>query len=417
MRPIDSNTLRSLSSSRTGDQLIVWAWYDGALSVEEPLRLAGWEMSWDENRTSQTIKIDVEDPTGTLAPWLLQDPLGVGGATLQVIYSVGGAGTINMGWYRITTSEPEEEWTAYLVPEAGTITPDSPIPPDSRLAMVSSGAAISVEGDDYALRAEAAALLAPESPKGGAPTVVGEITRLLQDICPVVVMPGVTDTAVNKSLVYDQQKGRWSASLDLAKRITAGLRMNGDGQAEIYPLTPQGSPIVLRGGPEGVLVKVNRAQTFDGLYNVFVADGTATVNGQQVPVRGVTQITAGPLAVGGPHGVVPKFYSSTMITTQAQADAMAAQMRDTQIASLTTDVKVRCLPMPHLQLGDWVQPYQPTQDGRVIAPQGRVVAMNLRSSGSSVDQMELIVRFLVSDVAAAFTGGSSLSIAGPFNRK
>jgi hypothetical protein len=412
VRPIDANTLAALKGSRTGDELVVWVWRDGQLVWPEPLPLAGWALDWDDSREAQSLNLTVKDPTGELAPWLLEDPLGAGGSRLQVIYSVGGAGVVNQGWYRVTQPQPDETWAAYTVDEAGTVTPDSPVPPGSKVIMQPMGATITVQAYDLAAQVVNDKFIAPESPVGASPTVIGEIKRLLLDRVPVLVVAGVTDTPVNTTLVYEQQGDRWAAVQDLAARIGAGVRMNGDGQAEVYPITS--SPVAtLYGGPEGLLVRVNRAQRYEGLYNIFVADGTATVNGQQQPVRGVAQITGGPLRVDGPHGRYPKFYSSTMLTTQEQCDAYAAQMRDTQLAGLTTDLIVEALPLPHLQIGDWVTVANPVVNGMAVPLNGRVVAMGLRGAGTTVDRMPLTVRCDYAAVKAAFGSATSTTIAGP----
>lgn len=413
VRPIDANTLAALHGSRTGDQLIVWAWYNGQLAWPDALQVASWSMDWDDSREAQSLNLTIADESGRLAPWLLEDPLGAGGARLQVIYSVGGAGTVNLGWYRVTQPQPTETWARYLISEAGTVTPNTPVPPGARVVMAPKGATISVDAYDLAAVVVNDQFIAPESPVGTSPTCIGEIRRLLLDRVPVTVLAGVTDAPVAKTLVYQQQADRWAACQDLASRLTAGIRMNGDGQAEIYPLTTANPVATLYGGPEGLLVSVNRSQQYTGLYNIFIADGTATVNGQSQPVRGVAQITGGPLRVDGPHGRYPKFYSSTMITTQAQADAYAVQMRDTQLAGLTTDLVVEALPQPHLQLGDWVTVANPRVDGMAVPLNGRIVQMGLKGTGVTVDRMPLTVRCNYADVKAAFTSGTNSTIAGP----
>jgi hypothetical protein len=415
VRPIDSNTLAALKGSRTGDQLIVWSWYNGQLAWPEPLKVASWTADWDDSRTGQNLSLTIEDPTNQLSPWLLSDPLGVGGARLQVIYKVGGAGTVNLDWHRVARSKPKQSWLTYTITDKGVVTPNSPVAPGQRLVQVPAGATVSVNGNDLSLMIANDKFIAPESPVGASPTVVGEIKRLLQDRVPVVVLSGVTDTSVNTTLVYQQQGDRWAAVQDLAKRIGAGVRMNGDAQCEVYPLSS--SPVAtLIGGPEGLQVSVDPEQDYAGTYNFFVADGTATVNGQSQPIRGTAQITGGELAFGGPHGRYPTFYSSTMLTTQAQADAYAIQMRDTQIAGLTTDLYVEALPQPHLQIGDWVTIPTPRTDGMAPLLTGRIVHMELKGTQTTVDRMNLTVRCNYADVRTALTSGTNYTIAGPITR-
>jgi hypothetical protein len=414
VRPIDSNTLAALHGSRTGDQLIVNTWYDGQLAWPDPLKIASWSATWDEHRPGN-LTLTVEDQTNELAPWLLSDPLGVGGARLQCIYQVGGAGTINLDWHRVYRSKPQQKWVTYTISDLGVVTPNSPIVPGNRIVQTPAGATIDVTGNDLALMISKDTFIAPESPVGASPTVIGEIKRLLQDRVPVVVAAGVTDTAVNTTLIYQQQSDRWAAVEDLAARIGADVRMNGDGQCEVYPIT-SASVATLIGGPEGLQVSVDTEQTYDETYNYFVADGTATVNGQSQPVRGTASITGGELVFGGPHGRYPKYYSSTMLNTQAAADAYAAQMRDTQIAGLTTDLYVEALPMPQLQIGDWVTVPTPRTDGMAPPLSGRIVHMGLSGTRTTVDRMDLTVRCNYYDVRTALSSGTNYTIAGPITR-
>lgn len=404
MRLIDANTLNALNGSRTGDRITVYAWYGGQLAYPDPLPVSAWAMDWDTTRTVQTMTLDVTDVEGKLAPWLLEDPLGVGGTRLQVTYQVGGAGTVNMGWYRITQSTPAETWRAYLIDNAGQINTDTPIPAGKSLAVVPGGATIHLTADDLGVVIGNARLLAPDSPQGGSPTIMGEIRRLLADIVPVTTTTGVTDRAVNKTLIYKDD--RLAAVQDLCTRITCDYRMNGNGQFEVYPITPQAPVWTVKGGPEGALVQVNRDQKIDGLYNQFIARGTATVTKpggttQQVPVQGLAQITAGPLAVNGPHGNYPTFYDSTMLTTQADCDTYAATMRDTQLHGLTTDLMVTCLPNPAIQQGDWVTVANPVVNNQTVTLNGKVKTMHLASNGNSVAAMTLTVECTYTDVQAA----------------
>lgn len=414
MRPIDSNTLAALKGSRTGDQLIVNVWYNGQLAWPEPLKIARWDAVWDQNRPAG-LSLTVQDPTNKLAPWLLSDPLGVGGGRLQCIYSVGGAGTVNLDWHRITRSRPQQKWITYTISDKGVVTPNTPIPPDKRIVQSPAGATIDVSGSDLSLMIANDRFIAPESPVGGSPTVIGEIKRLLQDRVPVVVLSGVVDTGVNTTLIYQQQADRWAAVEDLAQRIAAGVRMNGDGQCEVYPITGT-SVATLIGGPEGLQVSVDTEQQYEGSYNYFVADGTATVNGQSQPIRGTASVTGGELVFGGPHGRYPTFYNSNMLTTQAQADAYAAQMRDTQIAGLTTDLFVEALPQPHLQIGDIVTVPTSRIDGMAPPLTGRIVQMHMSGTQTSVDRMNLTVRCNYYDVRTALSSGTNYTIAGPITR-
>lgn len=406
MRQVDTNTLNALAGSRAGDKIVAYVWYAGRLAWPEPLPITDPKFSWDVTRQVQTVTCQVVDVDGKLAPWLLEDPLGVGGNQLQLRYDVGSAGSINIGWYRIRNSKPKEKWRSYVIDSLGHVNVDSAIPNGKKLVMVSGGATINITAHDRADYAKKDALLAPESPPASA-TILDEIKRLMQNICPVVVTAGVVDRAVSPALIYERD--RLDAVQDLCRRIFCDYRMNGDGQMEIYPIGKQAPVLTLVGGPEGLLVDVDREQDADGLRNRFVVDGIykkTMPDGRTVdlPVRSIAEITAGPLSVYGDHGRVPEFYSSPMITNQLEADEYAAEMRQTHLAGLTTDLVVTALPQPQLQQGDWVQVGNPVVNGQEARLVGRVKAISLGFKGTVPDVMTVVVQCSYADVQAVLGG-------------
>jgi hypothetical protein len=398
MRQIDANTLSALTGSRSGEGITVYVWYGGRLAYPDPLPVASWGFSWDRTRQVQTFDLTVADKDGKLAPWLLEDPLGVGGSRLQVRYDVGSAGSVNMGWYRITGPSPDERWHSYTISESGRVNPDSPIPAGKKQVLVSGGATIRVQADDLGVMLHSDRLVAPESPQGTSPTVVGEVRRLAEHIMPVVTAPGVVDRPVNKTLIYERE--RLDAIQALCKSITCDYRMNGDGQLEIYPITPQAPVATLQGGAEGLLVKVDREQKYEGLYNRFVVKGTAA----DKPVQSVVEVTSGPLSVSGPHGRVATFYESNMIETQGQADDYAYTMMTTHLAGLTVDLKVTCLPVPHVQQGDWVCVGNPVVNGQSFTLAGMVKSINQPSNGTVPGQCTIVVECSYRDVQTVIGG-------------
>lgn len=397
MRPLDANTLNALTGSRSGESLTVYAWYGGRLAHPDPLPVTGANFSWDRTRQVQTLDLTVADKDGLLAPWLFDDPLGVGGTRLQVRHNVGGASPINQGWYRITEPTPEERWFGYIIDESGRVNADSPIPNGKKHLMVSGGATIQLRTSDLGILLKNDRLLAPQSPPADA-TVISEVRRLVGNTMPVVVGDGVVDQSVNRSTVYERD--RLDAIQALCKLIACDYRMNGEGQLEIYSLSPQTPVATLRGGAEGLLVEVNRAQKLEGLYNIFVVDGTAN----ERPVRAIAQIDSGPLRVDGPHGRYSTFYESNMIATQLQAENHARQMRDTHVAGLTVDLRVSCLPVPHLQQGDWVNVGNPVVGGEQAQLRGMIKSISQPWSGTVPGRATVVVECSYYDVQQVIGG-------------
>ena len=408
MRQIDDASKRALRGSRAGDKIVAFARY-GSTVHPDPIPISRYAFSWDTTRQIQSFTCTVADPTGALAPWLLEDPLGVGGAVLDLRYEIGGTGTqINLGPYRIAQNRPKERWLSYIIRNDGSVNPDSPLGKDKELKFVPGGATMDITAYDLGLTVKKDRLIAPESPPTGtSPTVVSEVKRLLRDICGVVVMPGVGDVAVSPNIIYERE--RLDAVQDLCKRIFCDYRFNGEGLLEIYPVLEQAPVETLAGGPEGLLVAVDRSQDLEGLSNRFVVDGTRELaDGKTEPIRGIVDIDTGVLSITGPHGRVPEFYSSTMITTQEQADNYATQMALSQLTGLTIDLAVTCLPMPHLQQGDWVTVANPIVDGDPVPLVGRVKSLDLKSgTGTAPAPMSLVVQCSYWTVQSVIGAGRS----------
>lgn len=406
MRQIDAQSLQALRGSRGGDKIVAFARYGSAVVYQDPLPIASYSFSWDADRQIQSMNCRVADPSGVLAPWLLEDPLGVGGSVLDVRYEVGGTGgQINFGPYRVAQSKPLERWRTYVIDSLGKVHADTALPQGKDIKYVPGGAYIDITAYDLGRAAKLDRLVAPESPPtGGTATVVSEVTRLMRDICGVVVAAGVTDEKVSANTIYERD--RLDAVQDLCKRIFCDYRFTGEGLLEIYPILEQAPVATLEGGPEGLLVHVDRSQNGEGLYNRFVVDGTRDVGGKSIPVRAIADITSGVLAVDGPHGRVPEFYSSPMITTQAQADAYATQMLQSQLSGLTVDLVVTAMPMPHLQQGDWVTVANPIVESEPVPLVGRIRSMTLKSgTGQAPGPMELVVECSYWAVEAAIGSG------------
>src|SRR6478735_4021452 len=156
--------LAALTGSRAGDGVRVHAWLDGRV-VAQDLPVGDWTLSWDLDRQVQgQVTCTVADVEGLLTPWAVDDPLGVGGPRLQLIYTVGGtAETVDVGWYQNTGNDPVESWQ---VRELESQDPDAPF--GQRVVWMSGGAVIPVEADDLTRVIADDRLLAPSSPAAGA---------------------------------------------------------------------------------------------------------------------------------------------------------------------------------------------------------------------------------------------------------
>lgn len=393
MRLIDDVSLDALEGSRPADSLTVWAWRGDSLVVPEPLEVisASFEdQSGDNVKVGQRISLTVADPDGSLGAWRLDDPLAVTGARLQIIYRIGGANAVNYGMYRITANEPDEVTEFRQVPEYGLVEPDSLLEPHMRDKAVTRSV-VHLEAVDLTVEADRDKFEAPESPGLGA-TVLSEARRLLTPYFPVVVDPGVPDVGVSSQLVFDRE--RLEAAQDLLGRVGARYRMGGDGECHVYARASQS---VWRVGPKAGLVRVARKQSFDGLYNRWVVEGKEEGSGN--PVRAAVSIDSGPLKYGGPHGRVPYFYSSEMITSTAAAVLYALELREKFLASLALELNVECVPRPELQAGDRIEVGCPFED-RVAWIPGEVTSIK-RPFSTVPGPTSLTVACAYGDVIAA----------------
>ena len=395
MRAIDEATDAALEGTRPADSLTVWAWRDGSLVVPEPLDVISWSFNDEagENvKVGQKVSLTVADPDGTLGAWRFDDPLGVAGTKLQIIYRVGGAGAVNFGWFRIVGNDPSVMVDSRLVNEYGLVVPDSEDEAHTRRIYIDKGI-VRLEAVDLTIDVDRDRFESPESP-GADATALSEFARLTQEHFPTVVDDGVDDVDVSRQLVFDRE--RLDACQDLLSRVGARYRMGGDGECHVYPLV---TDPVWRVAPNAGLINVARKQSLDGLYNRWVVEGQDQTEGD--PIRGVVSIETGPLRWGGPHGRAPYFYRSEMIRTQSQAIGYAVVLRRAFLASLAIELDVETVPRPELQGGDRIEVGCPF-DGRIVYVTGTITGV--RRAGAPVpNRTQFTVSCSYADVSSALS--------------
>lgn len=394
MRRIDELTLKALEGSRPADTLTVWAWRGGSLVVPEPLQILRWseqDDAGDSVKVGGRFSFTIADPDGKLGAWRFDDPLGVGGSRLQVIYRVGGAGALNHAWLRITGNEPTDMTDWRVIDEYGYSEPDAQIEQHKRM-VPSTRAVVKLDAVDLTVNVDRDRLEVPESPGPGA-TVLSEFRRLTAGYFPTVVDPGVEDIPVSRQLVFDRE--RLQACQDLLSRVSARYRMGGDGECHIYPQT---TAPVWRTEPGNCLVSVNRKQSLDGLYNRWVVEGKDSGNG--APVTASATIETGPLHYGGDHGKAQFFYSSEMIKTVAEAAAYARKLMNQALESLALELRLTISPRPELQAGDRIEVGYPVAAGHVAYFLGQITSLS-RGGDPTPGPTALTVSCSYSDVVAS----------------
>jgi hypothetical protein len=198
--------------------------------------------------------------------------------------------------------------------------------------------------------------LVPEVP-ASAGTLASEFRRLMSPGIPVEIDEDLDDRTCPRSFQWDQD--RLAALYDIADAWPARLRTDATGTVTLLPpLDDVPDPVIyLAEGESGTVLSAPTSDTRAEVYNVVVVTSSATDDAARPPVRAVASQATGPLTAssdGTGYGRVPKFYSSPLITTQAQAQAAA----NTMLANSARPAVVRsieCAPDPRIDLDDAVE--------------------------------------------------------------
>lgn len=376
MRLLPAGLLDALSGSVPDARLVCHAWYDGVL-VKRELPVEKWSLSWDGADSALVqgkASFTVVDGSGALAPWGWDEPLSAAGSRVQTVFQCAGQ-SVDLGWWLITGNKPNEMWRV-----AG-----------NQMQWVSGGASVPVDAEELTRLAADYRFWAPEAPPSGA-TVLSEVRRLLQEVCPVVVADGVTDKPVPSGMVY--KDNRAAHVLDLVRALGCWYRMTGDGSLEVYSQEKTAPVWMIRGKAGGALVAVARSQNRSDILNGVAS----TSNDSSLEVRQLAQIVDGPLRYGGPAGWLIQEHTALATTPEGVLeDAQTYLANKTYAKTLRLDVM--CLPNPAVQVGDWVRVAQPVIDGTEFPLDGIVTSVGLSGGAGGVDDMKLTVEVSVEDAS------------------
>jgi hypothetical protein len=180
------------------------------------------------------------------------------------------------------------------------------------------------------------------------------VTDLIRDIYPAATIEWdddtYLDTAGRAGLVAEED--RFGFLNELIKSAGKIWYWDHRGVLVIRDLPDQADPVYeISHGKDGVLVKLDQEITRDEVYNGVVATGQAADD--QPPARAVVvdNWQSSPTVWGGRFGKVPRFYSSTFITTDTQA-ASAALSLLRQSVGLPYQVNFAAVPNPALEPHD-----------------------------------------------------------------
>lgn len=233
---------------------------------------------------------------------------------------------------------------------------------------------LSVQAADLATLIQDDRFLQPASPAAGS-TYAQAFAQIVGGILPVYTDPALPALAY-PAVVWDRDRDVVLSELCRAW----GARWYVDHTGTVcavpdYPPIDEGTPpdFTITDGVDGIITDRARGAERGALFNVVSVTGALGVDGAAAP-HAVAEITdpASPVYPRGPYGAVPRFYSSDLITTQAQADGTAQRMRN-EMARFGRVESVGMVPDPAVELGDVARVY--TADGDRFL--GRVTAYTL----------------------------------------
>lgn len=209
---------------------------------------------------------------------------------------------------------------------------------------------IAIKGTDRWLRIQNARFLQPVTTSG---LHLDAIVQFARGADPRIQVQRLSSkTSRHNSSVWERDRDK--AVSELAKSAAVDVFFNHIGELEIRDQVDIGSGVPnwnIAEGDGGALITSKRGRKQGNTYNAVVAQGEAP-DGQPA-VRAVAYVkdTKSPIFFGGPFAQRPKFYTSSLITTQAQAQAAADGMLN-KAAGIAKVLSLESVPHPGLDAGD-----------------------------------------------------------------
>jgi len=259
---------------------------------------------------------------------------------------------------------------------------------------------VRVAGYDASVAMRDDKFLAPRTVVAGT-TFAAAITALAQETIPglAIELPAGASAAIATDMSFELE--RWQAIRELATAIGCEAYIDGDRKliVRVPPPTASAPVWAVNAGPGGVLTAVAESLTREAAYNAVVATGEA-LDGDP-PVRGVAYDTTSPIAWGGPFGHNPRFYSSPLLQTDAQALAAAQSILATGVGTQRA-VDFSAVPNPALEPGDPITLTYP--DGHTETHIIDTLTIPLRATGAMSARTRM-----TSAVAAEVHAGEQLA--------
>lgn len=188
-------------------------------------------------------------------------------------------------------------------------------------------------------------------------TTVGDIiNEVVLEVYPdaVIVWDDDSDESqLGRSLISEESR------LEVIKTLADGLGKiyywDEIGQL-VFKDIPSETDVIwtVNAGPNGVMVQADRSLSRDGVYNAVVVTGEGADQITPVRAAAINAQESSPTFFGGPFGRVPRFYSSSFITTQAQAEGAAVNLLRQSLGA-PYDVGLSAVPNPAVRPYDVIR--------------------------------------------------------------
>jgi kumamolisin len=210
-----------------------------------------------------------------------------------------------------------------------------------------------------------------------------EIKRLIEGAWPnggfpfpgwAASNPSMSATTKVGSLIWDTGD-RAGAIEEIAKANSLDFRFNASGLAELQPipiLTQASVPVwVVDAGAAGVMLDGERSRDMTTFGNaVIVSSSASDIILTPVEVKNAHAVPGDPLSTLGPLGYRPRYYSSPLIRTTAQATAAGKTILQ-QILSVAQQLSLTAVPNAALDGWDVVDVIFPKGDFGTVRPDER----------------------------------------------
>lgn len=251
---------------------------------------------------------------------------------------------------------------------------------------------VRVTGKSLLQRLEEDRLTEPMAPDP-AGSMASELRSLIGSRMGLIIDPALRDYPC-PSMAWGES--RIDAVYEIARAWPAVVREGGDGILYLSPPTPDPTSrpeLRLSDGAEGTVVGVAASVSRDKIYNRVIARGQESSDEGSPSFQAVADQLTGPMRVDGPYGVVPRFFSSPLITSVAQAKSTAEAMLADAVRK-KIKVPVEHAPDPRIRLGAHVEVETRPVDGATTRTMWGVVTayeVPLTYKGTQKTDVEVVL--------------------------